>query len=194
MSVEEARERLAQGWTFAEAMMGKEWQAKYPNIAAWRGGYCVAGSENRWKISLTAHSGSEYPGFHATSYTLVEAEVACSTEPDRYRAVDDLIATWNAARGPEALLHFQRGWRSEIGWQQRYPHIAEWIARGKRHCIDIKINCVTGQAHAKAWLYDKPSNTETILCDERMQKATEPEILSALNAGIGKWLREHERA
>lgn len=186
--MQDFREKLAQGWTFSEAVMGKGWEAKYPNIANWQGAYSVFGSNGISKISLEAYSG---PWFHSTSYTLVEKE---SSEPDEYRAIDEVIKNWNDEHGEDAILRFKKGWIGETDWEIRYPHIAKWTAGGKRHCIRIKINLVTGKSYAKAWLYDKPSNTETILFERDAENMREHEVLAMLDEGIKNWMSQHEQA
>ena len=140
------------------------------------------------KISLEAYSG---PWFHSTAYTLVEKE---SSEPDQHQAVDEVIKNWNDEQGEDAILRFKKGWIEEAGWETRYPHIAKWTERGKRHCIRIKINLITGKSYAKAWLYDKPSNMETVLFEQEVKGMAEHKVLEMLDEGIKNWMSQHEWA
>ena len=139
-SIEELRARMAQGWTFQEATMGRDWQAKYPHIAGWRGVYSLAGSPGRWRIGLEAYCHCEWPAFHSTRYKLVEVE---SLELDEYQSLDATIAKWSQEHGENGIARLEKGWMHQEGWKSRYPSIAGWIERGKRHCILIEFDWST---------------------------------------------------
>jgi hypothetical protein len=193
VSIEDVRERLAQGWSFADATMGKGWESKYPHIAGWQGGYGSCGFGTGTKIWLEAYSvRPDVSGQHTTVYRLVEKVVPSSTQEEAAEAINDAIKKWNNERGAEAILRFKKGWIGQENWESKYPFISNWIKRSKRHCIYVEVNCVTGESQVKAWLYDKPSNKETILFETRRDNLTEPEILKILDVGIETWLRAHD--
>src|SRR5687767_14585621 len=110
MNLEEIRTRLSQGWTFDEARMGKGWQARYPNIASWPGGYSLAGTAQKWTITLLASCGSQWNGFHNTTYTLLEADVARIPDIEIYEVIDQTMKTWIETNGLDTILRFKRGW------------------------------------------------------------------------------------
>lgn len=188
MSIRELKDKLAQGWTYIAATMGKGREKKYPNIAKWHGGYSSYSSDGLIKISLVAISGTR---FHTTLYTLVEKEFSGT---DENKARDEIKKHCIDEYGEDAILRFQRGWMGEENWESHYPHIAQWINQGKRHCIHININFVTGKSDAKAWLYDKPSDTETVLFEQELDSAVEQEVLQSLDEGIKNWLTRQEKA
>ena len=193
MSSDDLHKKLAQGWSFADAAMGKGWELMYPHIANWKYGYRVSSRDDRWRVKLfVSASRSECPGLHGTEYTIFERFVSRTDFESEYAAVNATIEQWNATHGAEELIRLKAGWMAADNWQERYPHIYNWIRQSKRHCVSVAINLVTGESKVKAWLYDKPSNTETVLIERRMEYRTEPEILRILDAGIEVWIQRRD--
>ncbi len=188
--ISELHEKIDAGWTFAEARMGKGWQEKYPNIADARCGYGYASSDGSYKIWLETFCRLGSSGFHSISYTLHEVEIASSRE-NIYGEIDKIIKNYLAAGGNEKIAHLKNTWTDEKTWRTRYSHLSRWIDKGKRCCVSVKINCVTHQSSAKAWLYDKPTDTETVIFERKNASLTEQAILQAANEAIGKWFDEH---
>jgi len=184
---------LRVGWKLESSKQSSPaWKARYPHTASWPGGRSIFGARGGpWRITLEIISGSRFAGFHTTSYTVVEKEISRSTGGGVDQALEDAIKEWKDERGPEQLEQLKKGWMGVSGWEARYPHIAGWIERGKRHCIDIKINFVAGTSSMKAWFYDKTSATEVVLVEKRLGHSIEREVLSTLDEAIGDWTSTH---
>ncbi len=187
MSVQRTRERLAAGWSFAEAVMGKGWEARYPNVAAWQGSYLLAGSPGRWKIELTV-SGPPESSSHRMDCVLHAAEVICAPAADKYQVLDEVIQSWRAEHGDDLIARGREAWTRDPQWKTRYPHLAAWIARGKRHCVRIRIDFPHQTSTAKAWFYHKPSDTETVLYEKAFAHVSEERVLASLDQGIADWM------
>jgi hypothetical protein len=189
MPIREIHKKRAQGWTFQEATLGKNWQEKYPNIASWQGGYGIASRNCQCTLSLSLYSSTNN---HSTEYRVVEAHVDCASQEEAFQGLEAAIGAWNEEHGPDVIARFKSGWMGKSDWKTHHPHISWWLEQGKCHCIRIQINCVTHQASAKAWHYNKPTDTETILFEVKNEYKTESEILQMLDIGIKHWLAEHD--
>lgn len=189
MSMSELRERLAAGWTFQEAVMGKDWQEKYSNIARQRCVFGFSGSCGSYRVWLQTTCNLGSPEFHGVTYILHEMEIV-SWRQDIYAAIDRVIEKWFEQHGSE-IARLQGLWNEETMWRNRYPDFANWIQKGKRCCVDIKINRIAQQTSARVWHYDKPTNTEIVLFERKNQSTPENELLFTIDQAIQKWLDEH---
>lgn len=182
--------RLQLGLQFV-ATSTAAWRSRYPHLASWPGGsgrQGPRGGPTQINMTFCCHSGHQ--GAHLTYYTVIKKVVFGGTRGEIYQAKDDAIKEWKDQQDPEKIQRLARGWMGEAGWEARYPHIADWIGRGKRHCIRVDIDLVDCTSSIKAWLYYKPSDTETVLIERRMDGVSEDEVLSVLNAAIGAWVRD----
>lgn len=174
------RWRLQVGLEFV-ATSTAAWTLRYPNLAIWPGSRGRRGTQ----INMGFVCGS---GAHSTDYTVIKKVASGGSRGEIYQAWEDAIKEWKEKKDPEEVQRLGRGWMGEAGWEAKYPHIADWIGRGKRHCFRIDIDFVDCTSSIKAWFYDKPSNTETVLIERQMDTVSEDEVLSVLDATIGAWL------
>jgi len=193
ISVREVQELMAQGWTFGEARMGKGWQDKYPDLAAWEGGYQLSGSPTeregwlQWTVELHVFSSSRYLG-DSTTYVVGRNVFECSRDDPEYQYADAFAKSWWDEHGLDTFESYKSGWSGDPDWEARYPSIHFWLAQGKRHCLSIKTDCVSRKANFKAWHYHKPSNTETVLIEATTGYQSDEQLLQALNSGIQTWI------
>lgn len=160
-------------------------RSRYPHLASWRGTRGFAGAScGRGEITLAYHCSSGHSS-HLTSYTVVKKQISSRHRGDIYQAWDSAIREWETQQAQEKIQRLARGWMGETDWKARYPHIASWVGRGKRHCIRIEFDLVDCKSSFKVWFYDSSSNTESVLIEKQMSSVSEEEVLSALDVAIG---------
>lgn len=196
MRIEEIYKLREQGWTLAEITRGKGWQAKYPHLAAFPGSVATGtssdgGSGYIWSITATIRSGFEIR-FHSIEYTLIKEKVPALENSSIHAVADEMVRKWMEENGANAIAFYKNGWNREGDWDERYPHIQVWARQGRRHCIEVEINCVTRENHVMAWHYDNPAKKETVIFEAKMKDVSEAEVLRVLDEGIARWRAGHK--
>lgn len=120
---------------------------------------------------------------------MVKKQISARHKGDICQAWDSAIKEWETQQPQEKLQRLARGWMGEPDWKVRYPHLARWIAQGKRHCIRIDFDLVDCNASFKAWYYDSSSERETVVIEKQMSVVTEDKVLSTLDTAIGQFVR-----
>lgn len=161
-------------------------KARYPHLAGWPGSRTCSGAHGGRSVIALGLSCDH--GHHRTQYTVVRKPVVTEHTWDIYRAWDAAIKDWQAQQPPDTVKRLMRGWTGEPGWEERYPHIASWLDRGKRHCIRIDIDLVEQRTDTKIWFYNSRSREETVLLDRQMSTVSEHEILPHLEGAISAWV------
>lgn len=189
MYMDEVHQKLAEGWDIGEIAMGKDWQAKYPYIARWGHLHSLSSSGNSHEMNLEVRCGLGHLSFQSITYIVCRKQFESPRE-DAYQVVDDVIKQWlKENEGEDSRMKAR--WEDTTTWHAQQPHLAQWIERGKRCCVEIKIDRVAGTGHAKVWHYDKPTNTETILFQTQNETVSEADLLHAINESIAKWSVEN---
>jgi hypothetical protein len=182
-TIQDIHDRMARGWSLGDAARGKGWEQRLPHWASWPGSVEIRGYEAGSLVSL---------GLHIPPVELVvHQEVVGADRQHLDATIDRVIRDWIATNGTDRLEALKAGWAAQEDWHVRYPSLTAWLARGKRFCVRMKFNLVTGVHETKAWHYHKPTNSETLLVESKFVGLSEDAVLSTFDCAIRDWLERN---